>query len=825
MSTKTRFALAAIVMVLTALTGCGGGSKGLSSNPSTPPPTTVALSSITVSPSAPSVLVGSGQQLTATALYSDSTSKDVTAQVSWSTSDASVATVNNSGMALTKAQGSATITATMNSKSGSAKLTAKSSTATMTGLGLSPASATLAVGATMNFTATESLSDLSSLDITSSVGWSSSDPTVASIDSNGVLTALKVGVTTITATSASFTATSAVTVTNVALQSLYLLPGSGSVAAGESQQFSAYGIYSDNSQQDLTAVVVWSSSNTNVATVQAGLAQSHVSGSSTISATYNGLTANGTLQVTSANLSSITISPYLPTVAAGGFQQFTATGIFSDGTSQDLTNGVAWGSDNSAVATISNFGIASGLAAGSANISACVASTCDSTSVTVVPATLQSIAVLPGTASIASGSTQQFTAIATYSDGSTLDITSAAQWTSSVPGSAPVSGSGLVTASAAASNVTITATSGSVSGSATLNVTSATLNSMVVTPAMQTVGLSATVQFTATGLFSDNSSQDITSQVVWTSSNSAVATTSNTGVVTTSTKGSTEISATYAGVTGSTTLTVDTATLVSISINHSATSPADPATNPFVMGKHTREQFYAWGHYSDNTVRRIIGASWSSSKPSFASANGNGIVRSKNKTGNVTLRASFAGLQGTLALNVTNASLSSVAIAPASASIAKGTQQMYTMLGTYSDGSTQDLTLQAYWQTSSYSVATINKGLATGVAPGTVTIKASFQGMSASPASLVVTNATAVSLAVSPASISVTLGTTQQFTATATFSDGTQQDVSSVAQWSSSAPAVSIVSKTGLAVTSGVGSTNIGATFQSASNLAVLAVN
>jgi hypothetical protein len=609
------------------------------------------------------------------------------------------------------------------------------------------------------------------------------------------------------------------------LQSLYLLPGSGSIAAGESQQFAAYGIYSDNSQQDLTAVVAWSSSNTSVATVQSGLAQSHVSGSSTISASYNGLTANGTLQVTSANLSSITISPYLPTVAAGGFQQFTATGIFSDGTSQDLTNGVAWGSDNSAVATISNSGIASGLTAGTANISACVGNTCDSTSITIVPATLQSISVLPGTSSIASGSTQQFTAIATYSDGSTLDITSAAQWTSSVPGSAPVSGSGLVTASAAASNVTITATSGSVSGFATLNVTSATLNSIIVTPAMQTVGLSATVQFTATGLFSDNSSQDITNEVVWTSSNPAVATTSNTGVVTTSTKGSTEISATYAGITGSTTLTVDTATLVSISINHSATSSADPATNPFVMGKHTREQFFAWGHYSDNSVRRILGASWSSSKPSFASANGNGIVRSKNKTGNVTLRASFAGLQGTLAVNVTNASLSSVAIAPASASIAKGTQQMYTLLGTYSDGSTQDLTLQAYWQTSSYTVATINKGLATGVAPGTVNINASFQGMSASPASLVVTNATAQSLAISPANASVTLGSTQQFTATATFSDGTQQDVSSVAQWSSSAPAVSIVGKTGLAVTSGVGSTNIGATFQSASNLAALTVN
>ena len=827
MRSKSTFKVLAAFTALAFLIGCGGGGGSThSSTPSTPssPGSSVTLQSITVSPSAPAVTVGQSQQLTATALYSDSTSNDVTSSVTWSSSDNAVATVAV-GMVSTKAQGSATISAAMGNVKGTANVIAKASAAQMTALGVAPASATLAVGATMNFTATQTLSDLTSQNLTASVGWTSSDPTVASIDNNGALTALKVGVTTITATSGSFTATSVVTVNNVSLQSIYLLPGSGSIAAGESQQFSAYGVYSDNSQQDLTNLAAWTSSNTSVATVQSGLAQSVASGTSNISATFNGMSAQGTLQVTSANLSSITISPYMPTIPAGGAQQLTATGIFSDGTSQDLTSGVAWGSDNSAVATISNSGVASGISAGSANVSACVGNVCDSTSMTVVSATLQSISVTPSVASIASGSTQQFTAIATFSDGSTQDITISASWSSSVPGSAPVNASGVVTGSAVASNVTITATSGPVSGTATLNVTSATIDSIVITPAVLTVGVNATVQFTATGIFSDGSSQDITNVVVWTSSNSTVATVNNLGVVTTSSKGSAQISGTYAGVTGSTTLTVDTATLVSISINHSATSSAAPTTNPFVMGKHTREQFYAWGNYSDGTARRLIGASWSSSKPSFASANGNGIVRSKNKTGNVTVRANFAGMQGTLAVNVTNATLSSIAIAPASATIANGTQQQYTLLGTYSDGSTQDLTLQGYWQTSSYTVATINKGLATGIAAGTVSIKASFQGMNASSASLTVTNASVQSLAISPANASVALGVTQQFTATATFSDGTQQDVSSVAQWTSSAPAVAIVGKTGLAISSGSGSTNIGATFRSASNTAVLTVN
>jgi uncharacterized protein YjdB len=695
----------------------------------------------------------------------------------------------------------------------------------MTGLSLTPASATVVVGATLNFNATGTLSDLSTQNLTPSVGWSSSDPSVASVDNNGVMIALKVGSTTITATSSSFISTSAVTVTAATLQSLNIMPGSSSVAAGESQQFSAYGIFSDNSQQDLTNIVSWSSSDNSVATVQAGLAQSLKSGASIITASFSGLSANATLQVSSASLSSITISPYLPTFAVGGFQQFTASGVFSDGSSQDLTTGVAWGSDNSAVASIAGSGLASGITAGNANISACVGGICDSTSVTILPATAVSITVLPETASIASGTTQQFTAIATYSDGSTQDVSSGAVWSSSLPGSAPVNSTGLVSASAVAPAVTITASVGSVSGSATLNVTSATLNAISITPALQTVGLNATLQFTATGIYSDGSSQDLTNTVAWTSSNATVTTISSAGLATTLAKGSAQITATQLGISGSTTLTVDTANLVSITINNSVTSATAPVNNPFIMGKHTRNQFYAWGNYSDGSSRRLATVAWSSNKASVASVNGNGVVRSKQKTGSVTIQASFAGVSGALAVSVSSASLSSLAITPSTASIAPGTKQQYVLTGTYSDGTTQDLTLQGYWQTLSYSVATISKGVATGVAPGSVNIAARFQGLTASPAALNVSNASAQSVSITPASPALQLGLSQQFTATASFSDGTQQDVSSVVQWTSSNPAVAVVSKTGLAVSAGQGTTNIGATFKSASSTTVLTVD
>jgi len=809
-----------------AFTACGGGAGASSttSHPSTPsnPPT---LQTITVSPSAPSLAVGQSQQLSATALYSDGSNKDVTATVTWSSSDSSVASVDSAGMVKAKAQGSVTVSALMSGVKGTANVSSQSDAANLTALNVTPASASVGIGTTLNFIATATMSDRSTQTVTASVNWSSSDPTVASIDGSGTLTTLKAGVTTITAASGAFTATSVVTVTTATLHSIYLLPGSASVAAGESRQFSAYGIYSDNSQQDLTNVVSWGSSDTSVATVQSGLAQTVKTGSTTISASFSGMNATAPLQVTSATLSSITISPYLPTFPVGGFQQFTATATFSDGSSQDLTNGVAWGSDNSSVASISSSGMATGVAAGAANLSACVGSVCDSTSVTIAPATVVSVQVLPSTASIAAGTTQQFTAIATFSDGSTEDITASANWTSSVPGSVSVNSNGFVTTNSVASSVTITASAGSVSGSATLNVTPATLTALSVTPAVQSVGLNAPVQYTATGIYSDGSSEDLTNLVAWTSSNASVATISNTGLATTLGIGSSQVSATYAGVTGSTSLNVVTVDLVSITVNHSASSGSAPVNNPFLMGKHTREQFYAWGNYSDGSSRRLYNVAWSSNKPSFASVVGNGVVHSKQKTGNVNITATFGGMSGTLAVTVTNASLASLALTPATASIAPGTQQQYVLTGTYSDGTTQDLTLQGYWQTSSYSVATVNKGIATGVSTETVTIKAAFQGVSATPVSLTVTNATVQSVSIAPATAAVQLGFTQQFAATATFSDGTQQDVSAVAQWSSSDPAVAIVSKTGLAVSASQGTTGIGATFKSASNSTVLTVN
>ena len=154
-----------------------------------------------------------------------------------------------------------------------------------------------------------------------------------------------------------------------------------------------------------------------------GVATALKAGSTSISATVSGVTGASTLTVTPAVLSSIAVGPTNPSVPNGNNQPLTATGTFSDGSTQDLTDTVTWDTSMPAVASVSNAqgsaGLAHGLSLGQTTISATVNSISGSTTLTVSDAVLVSIAVKPPNKSIALGISRQFSATGTYSDNAT----------------------------------------------------------------------------------------------------------------------------------------------------------------------------------------------------------------------------------------------------------------------------------------------------------------------------------------------------------------------------------------------------------------------
>src|SRR5205823_4688974 len=153
--------------------------------------------------------------------------------------------------------------------------------------------------------------------------------------------------------------------------SIAVTPANPSIPRGTTQQFTATGTYSDGTTQDLTSSATWVSSNSAVATITAGgLAGGAAPGTCQVSASFGGVSGSTTLTVGPAVLVSIAVTPANPSIAKGTTQQFTATGTYSDGSTQDLTNAVSWSSSNLSVATITSGGLASGVAQGTSQISA-----------------------------------------------------------------------------------------------------------------------------------------------------------------------------------------------------------------------------------------------------------------------------------------------------------------------------------------------------------------------------------------------------------------------------------------------------------------------
>jgi uncharacterized protein YjdB len=773
--------------------------------------TAATLSSIAVTPAAQSIALGTTKQYVATGTFSDGTNQDISAMATWSSSTAAVASVSASGLATALTVGTTNIVAAFNGKMGQSALTVTA--ATLVSIAVTPASPSIAKGLTQQFTATGTYSNATTQNITTQVTWSSATAATATISnaamSNGLATSVNAGTTVISATLGMISGMTTLTVTNAALVSISVTPATPSIAKGRTQQFTATGTYSDNSTQNVTTTATWSSATVATATIApaTGLATAVNPGTSIIRATIGAISGTTTLTVTNATLVSISVTPATPSIAKGRTQQFTATGTYSDNSNQDVTAAATWSSATLAAATIApSTGLATAVNPGTSVITATVGAVSGSTTLTVTNATLVSISVSPATPTIPKGRTQQFTATGTFTDNSTADITSTSTWSSATAATATIAPATGLASSVNAGTSLITATQGTISGSTTLTVTNATLVSIAVTPANPSIPKGRTQQFTATGTFTDNSTQDVTATVAWSSATTATATiASSTGLASSVNAGTSVITAAVGTISASTTLTVTNATLVSISL-----TPASPS-----IPKGRTQQFTATGTFTDNSTADVTAtASWSSATTATATiAPATGLASSVNP-GTTVITAAVGAISASTILTVTNATLVSISVSPVNPSIPNGQTQQFVATGTFTDGSSSPIA--ATWSSATTATATINPstGLASSANPGNTVITASLGAVSATT-TLTVTAATLVSISISPATASIANGRTQQYVATGTFTDGSNQVLTNSVTWTSvpgvAASISNSVATKGLATGLAVGSTQIGA--------------
>ena len=770
--------------------------------------TGLGVVALTVTPSTVPLPLGGGSQLQAVATMSDGTQQTLSSSVTWQTSQSAVATVNAQGYVTAVGKGAAQVSAVYQGLTGSAAITVGQPT--LVSIAVTPNQVSLPVGQTEQFTATGTFTDGSTQNLTQSATWISSQPSIANVSTAGAALARVAGTATISATSGTVTGTANLTVTPAVAVSVNVVPAALSLPLGSGSQLQAIATMSDGTQQSLNSSVTWQTSQSAVATVNVqGYLTAVGKGSAQVSAAYQGLTGNASITVVPATLVSITVSPNQVSLPVGETEQLAATGTFTDGTTQDLTQSVTWISSAPATTTVSVTGAAVAKAVGSVTISASSGSLTGTASLVVTPAVAVAVNVVPATLSLPLGSSGPLQAIATMSDGSQQTLSSSVTWQTNQSSLATVNAQGVVTA-VGKGTAQVSAVYQGLTGNSSVTTGAAALVSIAVVPNQVSLPLGQTEQFTATGTFTDGSTQNLTQSATWISSAPATAPVSVGGAAVAKVIGAATISATSGTVTGTANLTVVAAVPVSVNIV--------PSSLSLPLGSGS--QLQAIITLSDGTTQDVTTTvTWSSPQPAIATVNAQGFVTATGK-GAGQVSATYQALSSNSSITVGPPALVSVAVTPNQVSLPIGETEQLTATGTFTDGSTQNLTQSATWISSAPANASVSvSGSAVAKVLGTATISAT-SGTVTGTASLTVIPATAVSVNVVPATLSMPLGTSSQLQATATMSDGTQQALSSSSPsitWQSSQPSMATVSAQGLVTAVGKGAAQVSATYEGVS--------
>jgi trimeric autotransporter adhesin len=366
----------------------------------------------------------------------------------WRSTDPTIASVTQTGIITAVGVGSTTITALADADTMLRRSVTTVVTPIVTGVTIAPTDVQLAPSQSRQLDATVQ----GDAGINPAVRWSSSNSAIVNVSTQGLVTAIALGSATITATSVQDGARSASITVSVARQpiTVAVTPATASVGVGGTTTFTA----TVTADASANTSVTWQSSNPAVASINrtTGVVTGVAIGSATITATSvedNNRTASATVTVSSR---ALTLRPDTVRVMRTQTTAITAELVIDAGFARTLQ----WRSSNPAIATVSPTGVVTGVAAGTALITAWADA--DTTVRRTIPAIIAPLigtfTVSPTSAQLQPNQTLQVTATLTADPG----INTGVRWASSNAAIASVSANGLITA-AALGSATITATS------------------------------------------------------------------------------------------------------------------------------------------------------------------------------------------------------------------------------------------------------------------------------------------------------------------------------------------------------------------------------
>ena len=682
------------------LTCCLAGCETPEQPGNQDPPKPVAVESVSLSSQSLDLKVGESATLTATIKPSDAQ-----ATVSWSTSNASVATVS-SGKVTAVAEGTATISASAEGKSANCQVTVKASAPAVvevTSVTLDHHELALKEGESKQLKV--SVKPDNATDKT--VSWSTSNPAIVTVDKNGNIKAVAEGTATVAAAHGNLSDACKITVTASAIPVTSISLDKTTLTLAEQDTYQLKATVNPDNATDKT--VTWSTSNPAVATVSSsGLVTAKAEGSATITAKAGDKSA--TCEVTVAPNGIPVDAVYLnkSSLSLTENETYQLSVAVTPDNATDKT--VTWSTSNAAIATVSDNGLVTAIKEGSATITAKAGDKTATCAVTVSKKVIPVTSVTLNKASLALTEQETFQLSATVSPDNATDKT--VTWSSSNTAVATVSNNGLVTAVKEGS-ATITAKAGDKTATCTVTisktvvaVTSVTLNKTSLSLMEQD-----TYQLVATVIPADATDKTVT----WTSSNSSVATVDGNGVV----KGVAVGSATITAKAGSKTATC-AVTITQMII------PVTSITLDYAFYEIARGKVFTLTAtvLPDNATNRTV--TWSSSNKAVATVDKNGNVTAV-KAGTTTITATVGNLSASCVVTVV-VPVTSIVLNITSKTLKENETVKLTATVKPTDATDPSVS----WASDKPNVATVdNNGNVTAVSEGVATITATAGEMTA----------------------------------------------------------------------------------------------
>jgi hypothetical protein len=819
--------------------------------------------------------VGSTTNITSTAIFTSGTTENVTVKTDWNSGSADVASVY-AGAVTGKKEGTAVITATYLAKTVIVNVTVTKKVKSLT---KDKQLINLRFNQSEAVVVTAYYDDGTTEDVSNKADWTSSNDSIATV-TNGLVKGLASGSTTITAKYNNQSLSLPVNVEII--KRIDAVKPEISLLLHGSEKMKLMATYPDGTVEDVAEKAEWTTDKENVADVLKGTVTGYGPGQATLTATYG--TKSATIKVDVDNAVKLDMNKQNLFMKKNGTEQLTLTATYANGsTDNTIAERAEWSSSDENIVYVFK-GKLTANAIGQATITAkfgekeittivdvdvprrleaneetFVMKTGDTADITLyatyadptvekeivtdrakwVVDNTTAIDVLKGkitaykpgeatvtasyggknvvikvqvdipsvitpsskTVNLAIGANEQIKLIPTGMDGvAGADVASKAEWVSSSPTIVDVN-KGLITGLATGAAV-VTAKYGT--RTVTIQVSVGVLDTLTTTASSMVLKKGESQKIDVTAKYKDGTTKEVSSDVVWTSSNGKAATVES-GKITAIGSGETTITATLDSKSVSVTVSVDTADALTASSMYLVFDLGEikqitvTATDPLDVEKDVTTE-----------------AEWKSSNAQIVQV-AKGTVTPVTR-GKATLTATYGGKSVTISVEI--GVVSELRVDQRFISMKAGSSMTVQLTAVLSDGSTRDVTSAASWKTSSYKVADVANGTITAMGPGKTTVTGTFGGKAIG---LPIDVDTLKYLKTDVVKLELKAGQDVQITATGTYTDGSDENVTVPAMWVSSNIQVVDV-KDGIVKATGKGKARVTVTYSNIKTYVVVTV-